>query len=201
MLERFVVALQIVQLLGECIAEKHAPAVIDVGASELALQLSHMIAIVRLHSQFRAQLIVGIARPIESDSAIAGFFSLAQPPHAALAGCQVVPEAPIIRPQRGSASIQRVGTFVLPQEQRHVGQCVVRLGRSFLALQSLLDHALGIVTTPEIHQDRCEHSMRGQADLLPTQRRFSQRQRVREPARRHELVGLDIQRGLRGLHV
>ena len=70
-----------------------------------------------------------------------------------------------------------------------MSQRVVRLApRPSWQLQRLLDHALGILTTPEMHKDRCEHPMSGQADAsVRRTARFGQRQRFCEPARGHEI--------------
>jgi len=76
---------------------------------------------------------------------------------------------------------------------------LARLTPRALPWQQLLDHALRILTTPEMHEYRCEHPMRRQADALPGNGSFSQRQSFRESAGCHQLEGLDLE-GRRGTH-
>ena len=184
--------LQVVQLLGERVAEEGAGAVIEITARELGAQLRDVIGFGGLHAQFRAQQIAGILRSIEGDGAITGGFRFGQAAEAALTRCQVVPKPWVLRRQSHHSLVERVRPLMLAQQHRYVRKGIVRIGRPCLIPQRLRYDRIRLTAVTELQQDSGQHSVRGQAHSLSCYRLASEEQCLLRPAGLHQLVSLNV---------
>ena len=158
--KRLLVTANVVQLFGECVAEKDARAVVGVGTRDARFELADEIGVRRLHAHLRPQQPARVLRIVEREPSIAGRLGPVEATETAFAAGEVVRKSGVSRRELGRMQIQSVRTLMPTQSHRYESKCVVGISDARAKPCRVGGDLLGVFDAAELQQNRCEQTVR-----------------------------------------